>query len=230
MYWRSGVVAVVEQIRPIKEIMQLFDIGQASKAVGAFAEKPVLLPLFLPADSVDERSYVQLTCVASSGDLPMDFTWLLNGRKISVGQVAGVTSVAVSHQTSLLIIASVALDQAGNYTCRVANSAGQSSTSVQVKVNGKLNARQILNSNSLASCFFKNVERFKEKKGRDAERSHTPILIPVHFQSLANPLVPFHSSSLTQQRVPSHLRHSIFHQTVLYLERVSLCSTAFHRN
>ena len=186
MNLRSGDVAVFEQIRLIKQILKFHEIGKASKAVGAFAEKPSLLPLFLPADSVDEKSYVQLTCVASSGDLPMDFTWLLNGRKISVGQLAGVTSVAVSHQTSLLIIASIALDQAGNYTCRVANSAGQSSTSVQVKVNGKLNARQTETS-SLGSC-LKTLKSSKRKRPRRGAFPH-PDPDPVHFQSLANPLL-----------------------------------------
>lgn len=103
--------------------------------MGLIAERPTLVPLFLPSESVDEGSYVQLTCIASSGDTPFDFRWSLDGEPV-VSSAPGTLVSRVSPQTSLLILASVALRQAGNYSCHVTNAAGRSSSSVQVKVNG----------------------------------------------------------------------------------------------
>ena len=114
-------------------------------------EKPTLLPLILPYETVHVHTYVQLTCVVSAGDLPIDFTWLLNGRRLKTSAQLGYTSVVVSHQTSLLIIANVGIDQAGNYTCLVNNSAGHASTSIQVKVNGNL---MCLETVALFAIFF----------------------------------------------------------------------------
>ena len=98
------------------------------------AERPVLLPLYLPGESVDQGSYVQLTCIATAGDLPIDFHWSLDGRRLSD---SSALVNRVSPQTSLLILSAVALDQAGNYSCDVTNPAGRASSTIQVKVNGK---------------------------------------------------------------------------------------------
>ncbi len=110
----------------------------------SFAERPTLLPLYLPSESVDQGSYVQLTCIATAGDLPLDFRWTVDGRQVSESTVS-----RVSPQTSLLILNSVDLHQAGTYSCHVNNSAGRSSSSTQVKVNGKSRRRLCL----LSSCF-----------------------------------------------------------------------------
>lgn len=105
--------------------------------MGLIAEKPTVVPLFLPSESVDEGSYVQLTCIASSGDMPFDFRWTLDGVGNLTGAASDTVITRVSPQTSLLILGSVALHQAGNYSCHVSNAAGRSSSFVQVKVNGK---------------------------------------------------------------------------------------------
>lgn len=108
--------------------------------VVGFTERPALLPLYLPSDSVDSNTFVQLTCIVTAGDLPINFDWLFNGNPIGNvgGSVDGSLSVSrVSPQTSLLILSAVSLHQAGNYTCHVTNAAGYSSSSIQVKVNGK---------------------------------------------------------------------------------------------
>ena len=88
------------------------------------------MPLYLPSESVDQGSYVQLTCIATAGDLPLDFSWSVDGRRVD-------SATRVSPQTSLFILSSVGLHQAGNYSCHVNNTAGRSTSSVQVKVNGK---------------------------------------------------------------------------------------------
>jgi hypothetical protein len=101
-----------------------------------FSERPTLLPLYLPSESVDQGSYVQLTCIATAGDLPLDFHWAVDGRRVPESTVS-----RVSPQTSLLILNSVGIHQAGNYSCHVNNSAGRSNSAIQVKVNGKLSWR-----------------------------------------------------------------------------------------
>ena len=159
------------------------------------AERPVLLPLYLPGESVDQGSYVQLTCIATAGDLPIDFQWSLNGRRLSESS-ALVTRV--SPQTSLLILSAVALDQAGNYSCDVTNPAGRASSTIQVKVNGKKRyterkksiknkhhlkkeREQVLANSNRANFIFPFQSKRNERtvseinktihKGRDAERT-----------------------------------------------------------
>ncbi len=95
----------------------------------------MLLPLYLPHESVDQGSYVQLTCIVTAGDGPINFIWSFNG--LSVSNAQGVMITRVSPQTSLLILSAVDLNQAGQYNCDVTNTAGRSSSSIQVKVNGR---------------------------------------------------------------------------------------------
>ena len=97
----------------------------------------MLLPLYLPNESVDQGSYVQLTCIVTAGDGPIDFVWSLDGQPMRTGADPAVAVNRVSPQTSLLILSAVGLHQAGLYSCDVTNAAGRSSSSIQVKVNGK---------------------------------------------------------------------------------------------
>ena len=100
-----------------------------------FAERPVLIPLYLPSERADAGAFVQLTCIVASGDLPLSFQWSFNGNPLDTGD----TSVAISRvspQMSLLVLSAVSLGQAGNYTCHVSNQAGSTSSSIHVKVNG----------------------------------------------------------------------------------------------
>lgn len=46
-------------------------------------ELPSLTPLSLSTDTSNEGEYVQLTCIAIKGDLPIIFRWNLNSIPIS---------------------------------------------------------------------------------------------------------------------------------------------------
>lgn len=93
---------------------------------------PHVLPLSLSSDYVKEGDYVQFTCVASKGDLPITFTWLLDGEEIGTA----ATTVNVGRQTSLLIIQSVTFRHAGEYTCIANNPAGSTNETSFLVVKG----------------------------------------------------------------------------------------------
>lgn len=93
---------------------------------------PSLLPLTLSSEYVKEGDYVQFTCVASKGDLPVSFTWLLDGEEIGTA----ATTVNVGRQTSLLIIQSVTFRHAGEYACIASNPAGIANETATLVVKG----------------------------------------------------------------------------------------------
>ncbi|RZF38699.1 hypothetical protein LSTR_LSTR011009 [Laodelphax striatellus] len=68
------------------------------------AEPPSLLPLSFTSEYASQGDYVQLTCVAAKGDLPIGFSWLLDEQPLATGLA---TTVNVGRQTSLLIVQSV---------------------------------------------------------------------------------------------------------------------------
>ena len=124
-----------------------------------FAERAVLLPLYLPSERADAGAFVQLTCIVASGDLPLNFKWSFNSSTVD-GDATSVSISRVSPQMSLLVLSAVTLDQAGNYTCHVSNQAGSASSSIHVKVNGNPRFNSTLfrsnsgDKNSPGICFL----------------------------------------------------------------------------
>lgn len=106
-----------------------------------FTEKATLLPLSFSSEYSSEGDYVQLTCVATKGDLPITFSWFLDGNAVSAS--LGATTVNVGRQTSLLIIQSVSFQNAGMYTCAATNAAGTSNSSAELIVKGNSNIKEI---------------------------------------------------------------------------------------
>lgn len=76
---------------------------------------------------------MQLTCIASKGDHPISFSWLLNGFEVGAAEAS---TVNVGQKTSLLIIQSVTSRHAGLYTCRAVNLGGESNRSAELHVKG----------------------------------------------------------------------------------------------
>lgn len=85
----------------------------------------------VPANFEDSSSVV---CLVLSGDLPIDIEWLFNDYPIN--SYSGVNIVKGGKKGSVLMIESVNGRHAGNYTCKVSNSAGASSHSAFLIVNG----------------------------------------------------------------------------------------------
>lgn len=73
-------------------------------------------------------------CLVTSGDLPIEFRWLFNGRP--VGEIAGITTAKMGKRNSVLTIDSVTERHVGNFTCRATNSATMANYTAELIVNG----------------------------------------------------------------------------------------------
>lgn len=95
-------------------------------------------PKIAPFDFGEEPSNfgdsASVQCLVTSGDLPVEFRWLFNGR--SVSEVAGITTAKMGKRNSVLTIDSVTGKHAGNFTCRASNIATKANFTAQLVVNG----------------------------------------------------------------------------------------------
>ena len=100
-----------------------------------FTEKPEIVPFSFGFETIDQGKFAQLTCVISSGDMPISITWSLKGELVSSGPT--LTTTMLGTQASMLVISSVDYQHSGIYTCRAENIAGISTYSAELKVNGE---------------------------------------------------------------------------------------------
>lgn len=89
----------------------------------SFGEKPLFL---------GESATVQ--CSINSGDLPIRFSWFLNGKPVE--DVNGFSLGSFGKKTSVLGIESVSEEHAGQYTCVASNRAGQITSTTELIVQG----------------------------------------------------------------------------------------------
>lgn len=77
-------------------------------------------------------------CATPVGDLPLTFSWLLDGQEIQPfsSSISDLTIGAIGKRSHFLNIESIRAEHAGNYTCRVENSAGFSEHTARLIVNG----------------------------------------------------------------------------------------------
>ena len=99
-----------------------------------FTEKPEIVPFSFGFDTIDQGKFAQLSCVVSSGDMPITITWSLKGDIISSDPT--MTTTMLGRQMSMLVISSVDYQHSGVYTCRAENPAGTTTYSTELKVNG----------------------------------------------------------------------------------------------
>ena len=95
------------------------------------------MPFSFGRDIFDEGEYAQVSCVISSGDLPVTITWSLQGVSVQ-GSDSGITTAPMGRRASFLSIQSVGSQHSGVYTCTARNAAGNSSFSTSLMVNGNL--------------------------------------------------------------------------------------------
>lgn len=84
-----------------------------------------------PANFGDTAS---VQCLITSGDFPIDFRWLFNGRHLIAYD--SVSTTKVGKRSSVLTIDSVNGNHAGNYTCQVKNKADTVNFTATLIVNG----------------------------------------------------------------------------------------------
>lgn len=100
--------------------------------------KLLVPPKVVPFDFGDEPSNfgdsTSVQCLVTSGDLPIDFRWLFNGRPVS--EMSGITTAKMGKRNSVLTIDSVTGKHAGNFTCQASNSATSIDSTAALVVNG----------------------------------------------------------------------------------------------
>lgn len=77
---------------------------------------------------------MQISCYVNKGDMPLSFSWSLNGHSVDSEQ--GINLALFGKKTALLNIDTVQHSHAGNYTCLAKNNAGVSSSSAELIVKG----------------------------------------------------------------------------------------------
>lgn len=97
-------------------------------------DPPMIGPFQFPSNTVDEGSFVQITCSVVKGDEPLQISWSLQGDVVSSDP--SITTTIIGSRTSILIISQVGYRHSGDYSCRATNNAGTATHSATLKVNG----------------------------------------------------------------------------------------------
>lgn len=95
-----------------------------------------MLPFEFGDEKFNSGDTISVACSVVKGDMPLNITWLLNGKR--VGQYDGVVVNMVNKKLSTLSIDSVSAEHTGVYMCRAENVAGTASYSAELRVNGIL--------------------------------------------------------------------------------------------
>lgn len=91
-----------------------------------------------------------MQCLVTSGDFPVSFAWLFNGREISEN-VYDVSMVKLGKKISALSIDFVRDHHAGNYTCVAVNRATSVNYTAELVVNG---TQSLSTVNCIIFCFY----------------------------------------------------------------------------
>jgi len=77
---------------------------------------------------------VSVTCLISTGDLPIDIEWFFN--EYGISSYSGISVMKGGKRNSVLSIDSVQARHAGNYSCRAKNHAAAVNYTTDLIVNG----------------------------------------------------------------------------------------------
>lgn len=83
---------------------------------------------------MDEGGFAQVSCIVTKGDQPLTISWSFHGADISSN--LGITIMPMGLMGSALMITSVDHKHRGTYTCKASNTAGETTQSVELRVNG----------------------------------------------------------------------------------------------
>lgn len=94
---------------------------------------PQISPFEFGEEAINAGEVTMLNCFVMKGDFPLRIHWTLNGKPLD--HFIGI-SFSNNKRSSQLNIESVSSEHAGEYTCHASNSAGNSSYSAMLNVNG----------------------------------------------------------------------------------------------
>ncbi|GFU00986.1 hemicentin-1 [Nephila pilipes] len=107
-------------------------VGQNLKkiiSISIFAH-PKIQPFNFPTNVIVGQK-ASAACTAISGDQPLEFRWLKNGKDVSSG---GQITIRTLVDVSVLVIETVDASSSGNYTCNLRTSAGSDSFTAPLDV------------------------------------------------------------------------------------------------
>lgn len=85
-------------------------------------------------ETVNSGDYVTVTCAATRGDIPINITWTLNGRRFDIFDQ--ITTVSMNQRGNQLTIESAQAHHTGEYLCSARNLVGVAKYSSYLNVNG----------------------------------------------------------------------------------------------
>ena len=94
---------------------------------------PKIIPFYFD-NPMNSGEAAQVTCLVSSGDLPLNITWSFGEKDIS--DMRGITTLKAGRKGSMLLIDTVSAMHNGDYTCTARNSAGSSNFTASLRING----------------------------------------------------------------------------------------------
>ena len=144
----------------------------------AFPEPPRIVPFSFGREVFDEGEYAQISCIVSSGDLPLMISWSLQGSDSEIsGGGRGITTAPMGARASFLSIDSVGSRHGGEYTCTARNKAGLASFSTKLRVNGNRQRRSRRNGRERVGVSIQNQASF------DFALTEPPVIIPLTLGS-----------------------------------------------
>lgn len=111
---------------------------------------PTIVPFSFGDVASNPGDTVQLTCLVTKGDSPLEINWYFQGSHSNQIE-RDVTITKLSDRGSILMVSSLRPEHRGNYTCHVQNAAGEASFSTTLVVNGRCfsNRMSFFNSNTI---------------------------------------------------------------------------------
>lgn len=95
---------------------------------------PKIAPFSFGEVALNQGEPASVQCTILGGDLPINVTWLLNGRAID--SYHDISLARLGKRVNVLTVESVAAHHAGNYSCRATNQAGTTEYAAQLIVDG----------------------------------------------------------------------------------------------
>ena len=100
------------------------------------AVAPKILPFSFGDDAHEFGNSVQIQCVATEGDTPIQFFWSFSSAEPTTLTQNGVSTMKLGERSSILIIDKIEHNHSGKYTCLAKNKVANSSYTASLLVKG----------------------------------------------------------------------------------------------